>query len=152
LSSYCPPLATLMLAKVGLEVVAISCGVEKVKVLPAGVIIIWLAVPAKVMSPFKLLMCDTPPDPPPPLVKQVGQVRLPAASRLSGPLALTATVPLALGIVTVWLATAGPANTRVLVNEPLLALSEVLPSPWRVKVWVGVPTVRVAVGVIVLTA
>jgi hypothetical protein len=37
LSSYWPPLATLMLAKVGLEVVAISCGVEKVKVLAGQV-------------------------------------------------------------------------------------------------------------------
>ena len=43
------------------------------------------------------------------------------------------------------------ANTKLLVKLPDLALRLVLASPCSVKVCDGVPTVSVAVGVIVLT-
>ena len=136
---------TLILVKLGLEVVAMLCGKLNVRVLPDGVIITWLAVPARVTAPLSVFSVVTA------LVMQVGQVKLPAASSASGPDALTATVPVALGIVIVWLAIAGVAKIKLLVKLPFLAESEVEASPCSVNVWVGVPTVRVAVGVIVLT-
>src|SRR5579862_1036888 len=109
-------------------------------------------VPCKVKPPVRVLIELTPAvPPPPPLVRHVGQVKLPAASSLRGPLAETATVPLALGMVTVLLLLDGVAKTSALVTPPDVALSVVPPSPCKVKVWLEVPTVNVAVGVIVLT-
>jgi hypothetical protein len=48
------PLIVILL-NVGFEVVLISCGVEKVSVLPLGVMMIWLAIPASVMEPYQRL-------------------------------------------------------------------------------------------------
>ena len=110
-----------------------------------------MVVPAKIISPFKVLIWDTPPEPPPPLVKQVEHVRLPAASKLSGPEAETATVPLALGRVIVLFERVGVANTKLLLMPPEVADKDVLPSPCKTSVWLAVPTVKVAVGVMVLT-
>ena len=71
--------------------------------LPAVVTVIPL--PALMVSaPFSVFTLVTPPAPPPPLpsVKQLAQLILPFASSCSGPLALTATVPVAFGIVIVF--------------------------------------------------
>src|SRR3954452_3240176 len=100
------------------------------------------------MEPVRPLMSVTPAvPPPPPLVRQVGQVRLPAASRAKGPEAETATVPVALGIVIVLFEPDGVENTSELVIPELVAFRLVLASPCKVKVWVEVPTVKEAVGV-----
>ena len=92
-------------------------------------------VPLSAKLPLKELTDITPAvPPPPPLVKQVAQLRLPAASRPRGPLADTATVPDAFGKVMVLLVTLGAANTKLFLTPAALALKLVLPSPWRLKV------------------
>lgn len=122
------------LAKVGLLALAISwivlmvpLAAEKLValnwampfwVVEASLIVTVLELPvelASVKAPVKLSNEDTPAvPPPPPLVKQVGQVRLPAASKAIGPLALMAKVPLAPGIVIVLLL-AGALGLNVMV-------------------------------------
>jgi hypothetical protein len=79
--------------------------------------------PCKVSAPVRLLTLETPAEPPPPpLVRQVGQVRLPAASRAIGPVAETATVPVAFGMVIVLFELLGVAKVRLLVMPALVAV------------------------------
>jgi hypothetical protein len=110
-------------------------------VLPTPVALAMLNAP---VNPFKLVTAD-------PEVKQVAQVRLPAASRASGPLALTAIVPVAFGIVIVLLPLLGVAKVRVFVTPPLVAVRLVL-APCRVRFCAIAPIVSGPLGVMVLTA
>src|SRR5664279_4451724 len=84
-------------------------------------------------------------------VKQNGQVRLPAASRVSGPPAETATVPVALGMVMVLAPPVGVAKVSLLVVAPFVAV-RLVKAPWRVRFWMVEPMVIAAVGIMVLTA
>ena len=108
------------------------------------------AIVSAPVSPFRLSTAATPP-PPPPLVTQVGQVMLPAESIASGPLALTATVPVALGKVIVLLPPLGVANVREFVT-PLSVADKVVTAPWSVRFCVVAPIVIAAPGVIEFTA
>lgn len=96
------------------------------------------------VKPFKLVT-------PLPASAQVGQVILPAESRVIGPLALTATVPLAFGTVIVLLLPLGVAKVKVLVMPPLVLLKLVL-APCKLRFWLVAPMVSAPVGVIVFTA
>lgn len=107
--------------------------------------------PCSVKLPLRLLTLVTPEVPPlPPVVRQVGQVRLPAESSAIGPDADTATVPLALGRVMVLFEPLGVAKIRLFVILPEVELRFTV-APCRVRFWPVEPTVRAAVGVIVLT-
>jgi len=83
-----------------------------------------------VRVPVSELRLTTPE--PPPLERQVAQVRLPAASRARGPEAETAMVPVALGMVMVLAPPLGVAKVRALVTPPEVAVRLTL-APWRVR-------------------
>ena len=92
------------------------------------------------------VMSTTPPPAPPPLDRQVGQVRLPVvASRTRGPDALTATVPLVLGSLIATLPLGAAARDRVVVK----ALVELLRMKDPLLV-LGTPTARLPAAVTVL--
>lgn len=110
-----------------------------------------LAIVKAPVRPFKLSTAAAPP-PPPPLVTQVAQVILPLASMARGPLALTATVPVAFGNVIVLLVPLGVAKVNVLVVAPLVAVKLVVAAPCKVRFCVVEPIVMAALGVIVFTA
>ena len=84
------------------------------------------------------------------MVVQVAQVMFPLASKVIGPVAETATVPVAFGTVMVLLEPAGVAKLSVLVKAPVVLLMLTL-APWTVTFWLVAPSRKAAVGVIVLT-
>jgi hypothetical protein len=86
-----------------------------------------------------------------PLSPQVGQLMLPLASIASGPLALTTSVPFALGRVIDLFDPAGVAKTSELVKPPDVAVKLVEALPCRSKLCVVEPTLIAPLGVIVLT-
>ena len=75
---------------------------------------------------------------------------MPLASRDSGPVADTATVPLLFGMVMVLPVPDGVAKLRVLVTPALVLLSVVL-EPCKIKLCVVEPMVEAMVGLIVAT-
>jgi hypothetical protein len=127
-------------AKVGLDVMLIPCTVSTLPLVTVKLVelneakplmvelaswivmvppLVTMLVPVIaviVMAPVWLLRLETPAvPPPPPLVKQVGQVKFPRASMTIGPAAETAMVPLAFGITMDLLEPDGVVKLRVLV-------------------------------------
>ena len=107
-------------------------------------------------APVALLSVSAPVKPlsesttePAPTAAQVTQLMLPFASIASGPLALTATVPLAFGSVIVLFAPSGVAKTSEFVIPLAVALKLVLALPCRLKLCPADPTIIAPVGVIV---
>jgi len=125
--------------KVGLLVVAIPCTVSTlplvtvrlvelnearplmaavaswIVMVPPAVTMLVPVIDVMVMAPVWALTLETPEEPPPPLVRQVGQDRLPRASICSGPAAEMAMVPLAFGITMDLLLPDGVVKLNVLV-------------------------------------
>ena len=84
-------------------------------IVPPAVMMLEAVMDVIVMAPVWALTLETPELPPPPVVKQVGQVKLPAESMAIGPVAETAMVPLAFGITMDLLEPDGVVKLRVLV-------------------------------------
>jgi len=87
---------------------------------------------------------------PVPVVKQSGQVIFPFTSKATTPLADTATVPDALGIVIILFPAPGAAKTKEFVTPADVSVREVT-APCSVRFWDCDPIVNAPDGVIALS-
>jgi hypothetical protein len=110
------PLVTVKLVELNEARPFIAAVASWMVMVPPAVMILEAVMEAMVIAPVWLLMLETPVVPPlPPVVKQVGQDKLPRASMASGPAAETAIVPLAFGMTMDLLEPDGVVKLRVLV-------------------------------------
>ena len=127
----------LVLLKLAIPLIVVLA-LSMVMVVPEVRALLRVRLPLMLVEPPVVpVMSTTPPPAPPPLARQVGQVRLPVvALSTSGPEAVTATVPLALGSLMATLAAGAAASDKVVVK----ALVELL----RMNVPLAVPATPTA--------
>lgn len=141
-----PPAVKLVELKLARPLVPAVVALSTVMVVPVVRALLKVRLPLMLVDPTVVpVISTTPPPAPPPLARQVGQVRLPVvASSTRGPEALTATVPLVFGSLIATLPEGAAASERVVVNALVKLLRMKVP-----LLVLGTPTARLPLAVTV---